>query len=79
MVAFGYLSILICNLCLDESFRQYALLTLPNHSLDELLLAGRLFFLHLKKVEGIDPEDRAIGEFTDRFGHVLIALEELKP
>ena len=78
MVAFGYLSILLCNLCLDEAFRQYALPQLPGQSLDELLLAGRRFFIHLKEVEGINPDDHATIAFTDRFGHVLIALEELK-
>ena len=68
---------LLCTLCLDESFRNYAKPRLHGGRLDELRVAGTTFFMNLREIQGINPDDKAMEAFTNRFGHILRAMKDL--
>lgn len=81
LVAFGYLSVLLCNLCLDSQIRNHVRGLLKGGTLHQLLLFVQEFLDHFRRAEEVearaetDREEMKSG-FVDRFGAVLDALRQ---
>lgn len=78
LVAFGYLSMLLCTLCLDASIRDHVAANIKGHQLDELFAASETFMSHIRAVETIPEEGGSASTFTSRFSTILetVRLEE---
>ena len=79
LVAFGYLSMLLCNLCMDHRIRIRVRGLLKGGTLQSLLLFVQELLDHFRKVEELeskpeDDEQRMKSGFVDRFSRVLDAL-----
>jgi hypothetical protein len=81
-VAFGYLSILLSTLCLDDEARFYLRRSLPEQNLDRLLATVDEFLRHYRKVEEElhcpAPEDDPVAEFTSRLQGIVNRIRYLE-
>jgi len=75
LVAFGYLSMLLCTVCLEKPAREYARGKLPGGSLTQLKGAAQMFVAHLQTVEALSADSESTKAFTTHFGTVLLAME----
>ncbi|KAL7266172.1 hypothetical protein RUND412_011291 [Rhizina undulata] len=76
-VAFGYLAILLGNLCLSTGIRNRVELKMPKGNLDPLFTAIEEFISHHHMVDaGNDDEDGTLAAFTARLGDVMRRLKE---
>jgi len=75
LVTFGYLSMLICTLCLDDKIRSAVRGSMKSRSLHPLTVAVEEFLNHFRIVEQVTAEDEASSNFTERFGDVLDKLK----
>src|ERR1700733_3458962 len=75
LVTFGYLSMLICTLCLDDEIRNAVRGSMKSRSLHPLTIAVEEFLNHFRIVEQVTAEDEASSNFTERFGGVLNKLK----
>lgn len=71
LVAFGYLSMLLCTLSLEPSIRQQITRLLKQKSFDDLCKAAETFFSHLRTLEAISEDDSSLSTFTARFSAIL--------
>ena len=81
LVAFGYLSVLLCNLCMDEPIRLRVRGLLQGGTLQPLLLFVGEFLDHFRRSEELefkpDEDDRKMkSNFVDRFEGVLDTLRQ---
>lgn len=79
LVAFGYLSVLLCTLCVDKQIRFGVRRMLRGGSLQSLLVFVQEFLNHFRKAEQLetrpgDDQDKMQSGFVDRFEGVLDAL-----
>ncbi|KAK7902968.1 hypothetical protein LTR67_002614 [Exophiala xenobiotica] len=77
LVAFGYISALLCTLCLNADARKRISDTIRGEGLSQLFEATGIFLDHLQTVEkALGDEGGASSGFTGRFTMVLDALRE---
>jgi hypothetical protein len=82
LVAFGYLSVLLCNLCLNDQIRIHIRGVLKGGTLQSLLSFVQEFLDHFRRAEKLDSTQTEDGEhdvkssFIDRFESVLGALRQ---
>src|SRR5438046_2467471 len=76
LVTFGYLSMLICTLCLDDDIRSKVRRGMKGRSLYPLILTVEEFLHHFRTVEQVMVEDEASNNFTERFGQIVNQLRE---
>lgn len=76
LVTFGYLSMLICTLCLDEDIRNYVRMGMKSRSLHPLLVTVEEFLNHFRTVEQVMVEEEASNNFTERFGGIVKELRK---
>jgi hypothetical protein len=80
-VAFGYLSVLLCNACLEPQIRDHVRGILKGGTLQPLLSFVQEFLDHFRRAEQLEskPEDeegRMRNGFVDRFQGVLDELRQ---
>lgn len=80
LVAFGYLSVLLCNVCIDQRIRIRVRGLLKGATLQPLLLFVQEFLDHFRKAEELeskadDDEATIKSGFVNRFEGVLDALQ----
>jgi hypothetical protein len=76
-VAYGYLAIILANICQDSDARQTMRSLLPGGKLDVLVAAVEEFVQHHQRVDGLEsagPESEW-SSFTDRLLEVLVKLK----
>ena len=71
----GYLSVLLCILCLDDENRLIVSKRFPGESLQPLLLTTADFLQHLETVEQESSNARSSDSAAIRFAGVLLKLE----
>jgi Wings apart-like protein regulation of heterochromatin len=81
LVAFGYLSVLLCNLCLDRQIRNRVRGLLQGGTLQTLLLFVQEFLGHFRRAEELDSkqgdeETTMRSGFVGRFEGVLDTLRQ---
>jgi hypothetical protein len=77
LVAFGYISALLCTLCLNPVARKRISDSIRGEGLSQLFGAAGTFLDHLQTVEkALGDEGGASSGFTGRFTMVLDALRE---
>lgn len=78
-VAFGYLAVMLANLCLGENARTHIAATLPGQNLGMLVAAVEEFVMHHQKVDMLSFEGaegvEVWGAFTARLKGVLARLK----
>lgn len=89
LVMVGYLSLLICNLCLDEQLWQSVsdqLTQTGEYSISDIVASAKTLLIHLRTVEdatvdtemgGANSQEKAtasLDNFTMRFGEILSAV-----
>lgn len=79
MVPFGYLSVLLCTLCIDKNLREHARSQMPDRRLDEILGAVDEFLLYFRRVEDEARKTAGKGEeaptnFMTRFENIATQL-----
>lgn len=84
LVAFGYLSLLICSLSLARDVRKEVDLLLGKMTIDDVVASGRELLMHLRtldilqNIEGGNESEGtgevAVDGFTQRFGQILAAV-----
>lgn len=81
LVVVGYLSLLICNLCLDEQLWQVVSDQLHDgYSISDVVASAKELLIHLRTVEnanesnGSDKGNAELDGFTMRFGEILSAV-----
>lgn len=75
LVGFGYLSVLLGNLCQDDHIRYKVCLQLPNSSILSLLGAMEEFVAHHRKVDMMLETDGTQDAFTTRLEGVVTRLK----
>lgn len=82
LVVVGYLSLLICNLCLDEELWQAVFNRLNDgYSMSDVVASAKELLIHLRTVEnanesgGSDKGNAELDGFTMRFGEILSAVK----
>jgi hypothetical protein len=77
LVPFGFISMLLCTLCLSPQAYARVGQRLRGHGLDELLLTVETFLNHLKFIEtGTNGDEASSIEFYDRFKTVFEAVKQ---
>lgn len=76
LIAFGYLSMLICALCLDDGIRHSVRTGMRSKSLHPLVVTVEEFLNHFRTLEQAMIEEEASNNFTERFDGILRALRE---
>lgn len=84
LVAFGYLSLLLCTLSLAEDVRAEIDLLLGSFTMTDVVVSGKELLMHLGTLEafqtlenGSDLNEKGVtevNEFTNRFGQILAAV-----
>lgn len=81
-VAFGYLSVLLSTLCLDDEARSHLRRSLPGKNLDRLLATVDEFLRHYRKVEeelhNPQPQEDPMAEFTSRLQGIVNRIRDLE-
>ena len=75
MVAFGYLSALLCTLCLNPVARERITKSIKGEGLSQLFVAADTFLQHLRTVEAAFSEEGSSTAFTARFTTVFEAVK----
>lgn len=79
-VAFGYLCVLLCTLCLDDEARSYLRASVKDRSLDRLLGTVEEFLHYHRKVEeelrDVRWEEDAMAGFTSRLQGIVDRIRE---
>lgn len=80
-VMVGYLSLLICNLCLDEELWQVVSYQLSGvYSISDVVASAKELLIHMRTVENTDESiahensSATLDSFTMRFGEILSAV-----
>ena len=76
LVTFGYLSMLVCTLCLDDDIRKCVRASMKSRSLHPLIVTVEEFLNHFRTVEQVMVEEEASNNFTERFGGIVKELRE---
>jgi hypothetical protein len=81
LVAFGYLSVLLCNVCMDRQIRNHVRTLLKGGTLATLLVFVQEFLDHFRRAEVLESNREDDGQkmqsgFVDRFEGVLDALRQ---
>ncbi|KIX91977.1 uncharacterized protein Z520_12304 [Fonsecaea multimorphosa CBS 102226] len=77
LVAFGYISALLCTLCLDPTARERISQSLKGKGLSPLFAAADTFLDHLQTVEAaLGEEGGSSTGFTERFAAVLETVKQ---
>lgn len=80
LVAFGYLSVLLCNVCMEQQIRLLVRRLLKGGTLQPLLLFVEEFLEHFRRAEELeskqDDEHTMKSGFVGRFERVLNVLRE---
>lgn len=74
LVAFGYLSMLLCTMSLDPKIQMQVTELLKDKSFEELCAAAETFFSHLRTLENISDDDASMSAFTARFSTILATI-----
>lgn len=81
-VAFGYLSVLLSTLCLNDEARSHLRRSFPEQNLDKLLATVDEFIHHYQKVEEelshSDVRDDPMAEFTSRLQGIVSRIRDLE-
>lgn len=81
-VAFGYLSVLLSTLCLNDQARTHLRHSLPGQNLNRLLATVDEFLCHYRKVEkelcSFDTQDDPMAEFTSRLQGIVNRIKDLE-
>lgn len=81
-VAFGYLSVLLSTLCLNDEARTHLRNSFPEKNLDKLLATVDEFLCHYRKVEkelyNSDNQDDPMAEFTSRLQGIVTRIKDLE-
>lgn len=82
--AFGYLSLLICNLCVNEDVWTETSGLLGDMSISDVVVSAKEMIIHMQNVDmdrtqlgdttEIEPEASALDGFTQRFSAILAAV-----
>jgi hypothetical protein len=70
-VAFGYLSILLCTLCLNHQVRALVKTSVKGAGLNKLLATVEEFLHYHRKVDEELSQSKSLGEFTLRLQRIL--------
>ena len=77
LVAFGYISALLCTLCLSPLARDRISRNIKGDGLSQLLEAATTFLDHLQTVEeALESDGASPSGFTTRFRVVLDAVKQ---
>lgn len=77
LVAFGYISALLCTLCMNPDARRRISKYIKGEGLTQLFVAADTFLRHLKTVEeDIGDEEVSSTSFSARFTTVLETVKE---
>jgi superfamily II helicase len=76
LVTFGYLSMLICTLCLNGNIRNNVRASMKSRSLHSLIVTVEEFLNHFRTVEQVMVEEETSNNFTERFGGLVKELRE---
>ncbi|KAK5082908.1 hypothetical protein LTR05_006789 [Lithohypha guttulata] len=85
LVAFGYLSLLICNLCLSDDLWTEASASLGDNTMSDVVASAKEMLIHLQGIEQGQTQDHDMSEldgdgasaldgFTQRFSAILAAV-----
>ena len=84
LVAFGYLSLLICNLCLDQDLWKTACRVLDGYSISDVVASAKELLIYMRTLDMAQLEADTIGiaeehttpvdGITQRFGRILAAV-----
>ena len=79
-VVFGYLSVLLSTLCLDEEIRSRVRASLPGRTLDRLLSTVEEFLHYHRKVDeeirDVQREEDAMAGFTTRLQGIVNRIRD---
>jgi hypothetical protein len=74
LVAFGYMSMLLCTLCLDSEVYDYVAALIQGHTVTALCIEAEEFLDKLETVASLNPDDPATATFNQRFRSILLGL-----
>ena len=74
LVAFGYLSVLLCTMCVDQASLQAIRSKLPGAEVRPLRQSLQDFLQHFRKIE--EEVDVEYHDFTARFERILSRMDE---
>lgn len=72
VVAFGYLSMLLCTLCIDVNIYYFVAESIKGKDVTALCTEAQDFLDKLEKLASLNPDDP--GTFTERFRSILVSL-----
>lgn len=73
-MAFGYLSMLLCTLCIESDIYDYVAASIQGKDLTALFFEAEEFLEKLETVASMNPNDQATSTFNERFRGILVNL-----
>jgi hypothetical protein len=74
LVAFGYMSMLLCTLCLDNDIYDYVAKRIEGRAATALCAEAEGFLDKLQKLASLNPDDTTTSTFNARFKSILVNL-----
>ena len=74
LVAFGYMSMLLCTLCLEDSIYRHVAQSVHGKDVTLLCVEAEEFLDKLETVASLNPDDPATSTFNERFRSILVSL-----